>query len=223
MLVDHVGHYFFPASLWFLAIGRIGFPVWFFLFGYNVTRPIFFPDYFFKLGIKLYAVGFLIQLAFYINLDGYQPLNALYSFVLGGAIAAKMSKTKNASILCLTIIIIASCHPILRLAFDYGSSAVFFILAGIYHREQNKRSIFIIVFSYAFFIFWQLYPMPYDVFQSAFIIFFTGLVCASLFVNYKALVHGFWDAYLVRLLSRRTLEIYFIHLVLFTGILCLLR
>lgn len=40
MVIDHVGFYFYPENLWFRAVGRIGFPVWFFLVGYARGRDI---------------------------------------------------------------------------------------------------------------------------------------------------------------------------------------
>ena len=40
MIVDHIGMYFFPDDLWWRSIGRIGFPVWFFLVGHASGRDI---------------------------------------------------------------------------------------------------------------------------------------------------------------------------------------
>jgi TraX protein len=40
MIIDHMGHYFFPDLEWFRAVGRIGFPVWFFLVGYARGRDV---------------------------------------------------------------------------------------------------------------------------------------------------------------------------------------
>jgi hypothetical protein len=40
MIVDHVGYYFFPDQLMFRAVGRVSFPIWFFLVGYAKNREI---------------------------------------------------------------------------------------------------------------------------------------------------------------------------------------
>src|SRR5262245_51986648 len=40
MIVDHIGFYFYPDQLWYRAVGRIGFPIWFFLVGYAQSRDI---------------------------------------------------------------------------------------------------------------------------------------------------------------------------------------
>ena len=40
MVIDHAGYYFFPDQEWWRAIGRIGFPIWFFLVGHARGRVI---------------------------------------------------------------------------------------------------------------------------------------------------------------------------------------
>ena len=41
MIIDHIGFYFFPDSLWFRVVGRLGgAPIWFFLIGYAASRDI---------------------------------------------------------------------------------------------------------------------------------------------------------------------------------------
>lgn len=40
MIVDHIGHYFFPDLLWIRVVGRLCVPMWFFLIGYANSRDL---------------------------------------------------------------------------------------------------------------------------------------------------------------------------------------
>ncbi len=40
MVLDHVGHHFFPDEMWFRVLGRLCLPIWFFLIGYANTAQL---------------------------------------------------------------------------------------------------------------------------------------------------------------------------------------
>lgn len=72
MIIDHLGVYFFPDELWWRAIGRIGFPVWFFLAGYSTGKAI--PKPLLIGALILTAVNFVVGMPLL-------PLNALFTIM----------------------------------------------------------------------------------------------------------------------------------------------
>lgn len=73
MIVDHVGYYVFIDEPWFRAIGRIGFPIWFFLVGYARSRDFSVSLF---VGAAILVVGNIVC-----GLSIF-PLNALVTIVL---------------------------------------------------------------------------------------------------------------------------------------------
>ena len=73
MLIDHIGAYFFPEVLWWRAIGRIGFPIWFFLVGHASGRDLPF---------KLWGSALLLVGANFVTGMAIFPLNALVTIIL---------------------------------------------------------------------------------------------------------------------------------------------
>jgi uncharacterized membrane protein YcfT len=72
MFIDHAGLYFFPDQEWLRIIGRLSFPVWFFLIGFAQTRHI---------PAVLIAGALLVVIASYVTGSGMFPLNALVSII----------------------------------------------------------------------------------------------------------------------------------------------
>lgn len=73
MTIDHLGAYLYPEMLWFRAIGRITFPVWFFLVGYSKSQK--FDTYFILLAV-------FVQ---YVHIGTFYPvfpMNALFSIIV---------------------------------------------------------------------------------------------------------------------------------------------
>ena len=91
MVIDHTGFYFFPSEEWWRAVGRIGFPIWFFLIGYAQGRD---------LPLKLWAgIGILILSDIVFGLS-IVPLSALVTIALIrisiGVIMENCSRNKQA-------------------------------------------------------------------------------------------------------------------------------
>lgn len=72
MVVDHLGYYFFYDDPWWRAVGRVGFPVWFFLVGYSTGRAV--PARLIAAAVIVLAANPLVGLALL-------PLNALFTII----------------------------------------------------------------------------------------------------------------------------------------------
>ena len=73
MIIDHIGYYFYPDDMWWRAVGRIGFPIWFYLAGYARGRDI--PRILLGGGLFLLAMNFVVGETLF-------PLNALFTIMI---------------------------------------------------------------------------------------------------------------------------------------------
>lgn len=201
MIIDHIGAFYFPDLLWFRAVGRVGFPVWFFLFGYFYTG---------KSSFVLYLLSGLIALISFINNHSILPLDALLSFAISIELVKRYGYKFWFPYVC------ALFYPLSALGFAYGSLATLFVWAGWFHRNvQNISVVPSVIISLSFSI-WQILCLPYDFYQSSFILVITALVVISLtlpLINVNNLNAKLTN--IVLSLSSNTIYWYYLHLTLF--------
>ncbi len=212
MTVDHIGAYMFPETEWLRAIGRITFPVWFFLVGYSLSRNI---------GIKL-AMYALILMAIHPFMEyALFPTNALITIIICRLVLNIMThygwlpkRIPEAMVLCAAFSVITL--PL----FEYGSVAILYAIMGRMVRLNEKKYFTpLVVCCYALFIFWQLGGGMYDLWQSAYIVLGTAWVVAWLARCPNTVVWQDWSSSkgkaFIAILSRNTLPYYFYHRALF--------
>lgn len=218
MTIDHIGHYFFPDDLWFRAIGRITFPVWFFLAGYS--RNLSFKRDIFWLGIiMIFAKIFLIKTIF--------PFNALITIIIIRLIINYLdqknfdfndgNKILNAFIVCVFALI-----PSMILC-DYGTQGLLYGFMGYMVRknfaEKNSQKIFFVA-TLIFFLFIQSAQFDFDIYQNIFMWVLTGFVTWKLY-NYKIREYSKNGANIafvrvpVKFFARYSLYYYFVHIIIF--------
>lgn len=217
MIIDHVGYYFFPDDMWWRTVGRLSFPIWFFLIGYARSRDI--SPRIIGGALVLIAGNILAGMALL-------PFNILVSIALVRACLDPLMKRLLVSktifwggVAVLFIFIIPT-----YFITEYGTQGIIAAMFGWLARNRDRQAEKDLLFPFAIF-FWFSYIM------SEFIVFglsqAQGRVlmagCAAVWFilyNFKpaefpALGRPRILAAFLQLCGRRTLEIYVVHLLLF--------
>jgi hypothetical protein len=223
MFIDHLGYYFYPEEVWFRVWGRFSAPVWFFLIGYADTRTV-------QLGIWLGAL--IVAATWAISGQYLFPINILFSLaftrlMLNGIMARALKDGQSIWGFLLLLFFLALPSLVFM---EYGTLGIMFAMAGFLVRHKNEI------------------PLPQwniPVFLGASALFLAGLqllllppltacqltVLASGMTALCIVLYLFRPltfpkltrfsgplAPVIRLLGRRTLEIYVLHLVVLAGI-----
>lgn len=212
MTVDHIGAYFFPHALWIRAIGRITFPVWFFLVGYSRSLSI-------GRNLWIYAALLLADHPFVGR--AIFPLNALVSiifsrFALNFFICRNLIPGKLPEILVAFVMLVLFTDPV----FEYGTLACMFTIFGWMVREGKKEHFTaVLVTSYVAFVGWQIISFQFNLFESVYVVLGTAWVVRWLAHPQFTVIWPQWrDSVFktsIAILSRNTLFYYFFHRMLF--------
>lgn len=219
MIIDHIGFYFFPEALWWRAVGRIGFPVWFFLVGHASGRDL--PA---KLlwGIGILTVGNILS-----GMPLF-PLNALMTIalirlvidpVMAFALRSKLNLWGVGGVLFLLAI------PTSMLS-EYGTMALITAMFGymVRHQDEIKNDEMIVqfmLFALLAFVVLQYLVFSFSVPQIAFVAFGTAIVRLRLYyfeaASYPEMTQKLAAPLraVIQICGRRTLEIYVVHLFVF--------
>ncbi len=212
MICDHIGQYLAPNELWFRAIGRIGFPVWFFMAGYTkkggftwellpgmsllvLTRYI--------LGIPVLAINALLTIFLIRVMILYTPADYY---------------KKNLPLVLLIALLACLFFNATSMLFEYGTIGLLFGYLGYAVRntpDTIERRILALACFVAFMA-TQLYPIRFDILQTLVIVVGTAAFMYWLYFfqyrqyNNSQSWHGF--GVVIRGLGRHTLLIYVLHL-----------
>lgn len=208
MTVDHVGAYLYPDILWLRAIGRVTFPVWFFLVGFSTKHRI-------RQDILWFSL-LMIPLNPLTGVSVF-PLNALVSIIIARLF---MNLIDNRNLLekePLTLwVAIAIFGASTSLMMEYGSFALMFACLGYITRHDLRgwryRAFYIL--SFLFFVGWQIALFRFDLAQSLFVVIGMAAVCGYLYhfnIQHLANPPGNWLTVPVRFLARNSLHYYFAH------------
>ena len=133
MIIDHIGYYFYPDDDWLRAVGRIGFPVWFFLIGYARSRRI---DY------HLIAGAFILLAADVAFSRSLLPVNALFTMIILRVCLdplMRLVKDNDITLIILTAVLYIL-FPLTNLYWEYGTLAMLFAICGYLARNGfNKK------------------------------------------------------------------------------------
>lgn len=212
MTADHIGHYFFPDELWWRAIGRITFPVWFFLVGYSRSR---------ELGSLLWTYALLLVADRPFFNYTLLPLNALISIIvcrlfLNFCTDHKLLPNKLPGIIGACVIL----TPITTPCFEYGSMAILYAIFGrMIALKETKFFIPLFCVSYVLFFFWQFVWFLFDWPQGIYVAIGTFGVVWWLATFKNSVIWPSWKESRVKtfiaILSRNTLPYYFFHRLIF--------
>jgi hypothetical protein len=138
MLIDHMGHFFFPHELWIRAIGRGAMPIFLFLTGFAAS---------YRLRWNVVVLGVALTLYNFIIAGHFQPLNILLTIVCCRLILEKREAPERrikkpfewygGAVACI----------ISMVAIQYGSLALLIALCGYMKRfaadyTLRQRQIF---------------------------------------------------------------------------------
>lgn len=209
MTIDHLGAYVFVEEQWFRAIGRITFPVWFFLVGHALHYRIHWQTMFWA-GLLLVVNPWLGQPFF--------PMNALVTIILCQALLAQVERRRWLADYPATLLVGAVVFwlPTFVLS-EYGSLGFLYALMGYAVRSGQmewRSGKAVAVAAWAGFLL-SCFVQSYGFWQSAWIVTGTTLVTLYLarFVHRPVSVPRAWswaERPLVWL-SRMSLQYYVIH------------
>lgn len=223
MVVDHVGHFFYPDEMWLRAIGRLSAPIWLFLIGYARSRDL--PWAMWAGTILLLAVNYIVGkeiLPVYII-----GSMLLFRFILDPVMNYIRRDPKSlyplvAVLLALTVLT----APL----FEYGAEAFIAVMAGYICRnraemgfDSNRIATFMMVAAFTHFLSVYFFFFGNDFSSAQYMFVGLGLVCVMLGLSYfkpaeyPALTQNLprpLTAF-VQFCGRWTLEIYVVHVAAF--------
>lgn len=225
MITDHVGYYFFTDDEWWRAVGRIGFPVWFFLIGHASGRSI--PS-------KLWGGALVLMLG---SLAVGMPLFALNALVTIIAIrllidpVMRYAGHNGAALAQICVLCVLLALPTGMIA-EYGTLGLLFAVFGyaVRHRESlwpegGRDTLRYLMFG-CFISFALLQEMIFTFSQPAFFVMAVGTLGTCLvlmgfeareFPRLSARIPAIFKAP-IQFMGRRTLEIYIVHLLVFKAL-----
>lgn len=218
MTADHIGAYFFPEVLWWRAIGRITFPVWFFLVGYSRSRDI---------SKELWLYAFLMMAVHPFVHQPFLPTNALVTVIIC-RLMLNLCVDRGWLTNRLPELVVA-CYvmtlPTVML-FEYGAIAFLYTMLGRMVREKHEHITGVAVASYVLFILMQYEAYNFDMVQFVYVALGTAWVVNWLANCSHAVIWANWERSIfktsIAVLSRNTLPYYFYHRVLFQVLAALL-
>lgn len=220
MVIDHIGFYFFPEDEWWRAVGRIGFPVWFFMVGHASGRDI---------PVKLWGGAVVLALASLAVSMPFFALNALVTIILIrkliDPVMSYAARSVNALAQMILVMVLLSLPT--SLLTEYGTMGLLFAMFGYAVRKREAlwpgRDVLLPLMLSCFVSFAVLQELVFAFSTSAFLFMAAGTLGTCLILmNFKsaeypalsARIPGLFKAP-IQFMGRRTLEIYIVHLLLF--------
>ncbi len=226
MIIDHVGHHFYPDEMWFRIIGRLCIPIWFFLIGYAKTTEI---------TKSLWVGGVIVAISAIISGQFLLPLNILFTIIIfryirQGTVMRSFYSPDGLRGMYFILLLLTLPSAVL---FEYGTSAMLFVLIGymVRNKEEVQKNIepqylniFFIVSFLTFFII-EAVSLPSLSGQQALVMFIGFALVGFMLWRFKPAIYIDADRHMARsiirllqFVGRRTLEIYVVHIVIFRGI-----
>lgn len=221
MVIDHAGFYLYADETWMRVIGRLCVPIWFFLIGYARTAEI--P------GI-IWVGAVLVSASCVISGIYILPLNILFSIIIARLLREEMAShaLHNAETLRGMYLILVLAYLPTSIFFEYGTLGFLFVVMGFMVRNWEEvtqriaKRYLILYVAMSFAAYWVFQGAIAPEISAAQILFLTaGLFLVALIlmrfrlVTFPKLTSGIGPlAGIVRILGRRTLEIYVLHIII---------
>lgn len=216
MIIDHIGHYFFPEMLWLRTVGRLGTPVWFFFAGY--AKPSRTPWILIQLAV-------LMMLTDLITHSSVLPFNTLVSVIMCRYFVTTQVVTQppSPSNLFFAVFVALIFWPVAVFLFEYNSVALLFAIAGYYCRNYGQTILSLAALTIAgiFFIVMQIINFHFTVWQGLFLIPPTIFFCVVLYRMKGETFHSIGIlSKPVNFFSRNSHYLYAVHVIIFQLIAC---
>lgn len=219
MVIEYLGIYLFPGQAGWRIVGQMSLPIWMFLIGYAQTRDI--PDFLWGGALVLVISGFVVGQSIF-------PLNVLVTImIIRLAIDAVMRFTLTnfqsmfLAVFALTLLIFPTMFFV-----EYGTQALLFAMFGYLVRHQEKirfsNEAILVFMTAVFFIYIVMQKINVGLDNTEFFTMGAGVLVICLLLSffrpklYPDLTQRLPDmaVYVLKLMGRRTLEIYIVLLLL---------
>lgn len=209
MIIDHIGQFLFPEIIWFRLLGRGAMPLFFFLIGFHEKLHISVSLVLY--GIILSGSNWLLHHTLYFNI--------LINFVLSYLILHYLTRVERPSWMIFMVFMIATAlNFFLYPRIEYGTLGLMFMLSASLLHRQVAYGIFYLIFSLTIYFFWESMIFNFFTPQTILIAFISLLALLFyLMLAYRLKVYDTPPglSFVIRVLSRYSLEIYFFHLLFF--------
>jgi hypothetical protein len=213
MTIDHIGAFVYPDQLWWRAVGRITFPVWFFLVGHALHYRV--SPNLILWALVLAALNPLLGNSFF-------PINALMTILCCQLLLQQVEKRgwlqREPWTLC-----VGACALLFVTAplMEYGSMGMLYALMGYAVRSKQmtwRTGKLVVVFALVLYLAMQLAMLDLTLVQQVFVVVLTTLTTLYLArfehrpITLPMAMAG-WQRALIWL-SRHSLQYYVVHRVL---------
>lgn len=207
MVIDHVGLYFFPDELMFRAVGRTCVPIWFFFIGRFSPSKF---DYF----IVIYALAIEAANAFAGNSGNLDILFTIFITRLLLNLNEKSPIHRQGYLLPIALCIVF--YPLSAPLFSYGSFGFMLAYIGYLQRIEASRQVqlnyaMVAILTFSLIQFWSFGFGMLEMLVSASLTAFLVFKLLSFELRKVSVKFEFP----IKLISRYSLEVYALHLILF--------
>ena len=216
MVLDHIGYYLFPEILELRLIGRLAFPIFLFLVGFNNSFRWRWGLFWRGIGLWAITAGLSLSLGF-----GNTGANILIVILLARMLMQFLEKKKKIWLFILVFGVLASSHFWLKARLDYGALGFFFVLRGRLAKKWESwwwRGLPVLIWLFVqniqIFDFWveKLDRMMSMVLWISYLGIFISFF--ALQKSNPSLLRKKWRNQLILWISRSALVIYGLHIIL---------
>lgn len=209
MVIDHIGYYFLPQIFLLRVIGRISMVIFAVLYGYSFSKR--------NNNILLYGILTAVFVQFFVEHD-FLPLNVLFAFYISSFFINIFEYVYNKyySIFCLFLVMFIPAAFISNVFVEYGISMLFLLLCGKIFKKENKtrKDVITSILIFVIYTLYQTLNFGFNLFEFLFLMLLLTIVYLYLF-NLKIQKVDFNNKIML-FVSRYSLELYFIHLLIFS-------
>lgn len=212
MIIDHVGYFLYPEMIWLRVVGRVAFPLFLVLVGYNCS-------YRQRRSLRLPVI--IIQLLIWIAYRQWyaaDPMIQILLVIASTRVVLQILQQKSLVLQGLTFLCSLILTPLLADAVDYGMLGVSFGILGLWMRTRSllfatRASAWLIIVYMLFMIADRWFPE-----QTRGVLAFLGLLLVVCFVslaknNTVYRIGAIVDRGVLRV-STHALRIYIVHWLL---------
>ncbi|MGC0371637.1 MAG: hypothetical protein DGJ47_000330 [Rickettsiaceae bacterium] len=207
MVADHFGLYLAPETFWLRAVGRVSFPIFCFYAGYNFRGCLNFGVLFHGISLYIFTVIFIRHEFICANILISIFLGQIYLFLLQSSCKAPYYYLHYPFLIWSTLFTFN--------LFEYGSLAILFMVIGflckkkVLSSEVSAIQLCCMSSVYAVMSFWHKFTfLDYII---------TLCVLYMLYISLSSRKHYLSVKYnFITCISRNTLWIYSIHVVIFS-------
>lgn len=207
MILDHIGYYFSPQLFFLRVIGRISAIIFAILYGYGCKRP----------NNKILCYGILTGIIVQLFIENNRlPLNILFTFYISSFLLNELEDIYNNCCWCfyLSLFVLLPITIISAVFVEYGIIMLFLMLCGRIFKKENKtqKDIISTVSIFIIYAFYQILNFNFNLFESLCVILCFACVYIYMF-DFKIQKVTFGSKIML-FISRYSLELYFIHLLI---------